>query len=57
MSKRSAMWLANHLLSHDCALTEAIIAELYSHEEMLWIKYHCDGENAVGFIAEKMRST
>lgn len=55
--RNAAMWMANHLLSHNCELVEAIIAELYSEEEMLWIKYHCDGENATHFIFEKLAST
>jgi hypothetical protein len=53
----ASMWLANHLLSHNCGLAEAIVAELYSHDEMLWMKYHCSGENAVNLLKEKMKST
>ena len=53
---RAAEWLVTHLFTHNCDLTEAIIAELYSHDEMLWIKYHADEDVAVGLIAHKLRS-
>jgi len=34
----AAEWLAQHLISHDCELANAMVAELYSEEEMLWIR-------------------
>lgn len=55
--ENAAKWLANHLLSHDCELTEAIVTDLYSEQEMLWLKYHCDGPVAVEFLMAKMKST
>ena len=56
-TKRVATHLAAHLLSNDCALTEKIVAALYTNDEMLWLKLHCTREVAEGFITAKLHST
>lgn len=53
----AAEWLIGHLFTHDCELVEAIIAELFSEKEMLWVKYHCEADVAIPLIAHKLRST
>ena len=53
---RSARWMAKHLITHDCALVQAIIAELFSFEEMVWIKDQ-EFDEVVKLIEGKMKST
>jgi hypothetical protein len=53
---RAARWLALHLISHNCGLSQAIVAELYSFEEMLWIKDQ-DFKEVVKLLEDKMKST
>lgn len=53
---RSARWLARHLITHDCAMTQAIVAELFSFEEMVWIKDQ-EFDDVVKLIEGKMKST
>jgi hypothetical protein len=53
---RSARWLAKHLITHDCAMTQAIVAELFSFEEMVWIKDQ-EFDDVVKLIEGKMKST
>lgn len=53
---RSARWLAKHLITHDCALAQAIVAELFSFEEMVWIKDQ-EFDEVVKLIEGKMKST
>lgn len=53
---RAAKWLAWHLITHNCGLAQAIVAELYSFEEMLWIKDQ-DFKEVKNLIADKMKST
>jgi hypothetical protein len=52
---KSAGWLAAHFLRCDCALSQAIIAELYSGEEMDWMKSQ-EYEEVKGYLADKMKS-
>jgi hypothetical protein len=54
--KRAARWLAWHLITHNCGLAQAIVAELYSFEEMLWIKDQ-EFKDVVGLLEDKMKST
>lgn len=51
-----ACTLADHLISHDCELTQAIVRELFSDEEEEWLRFQ---EFAVvaGFIQAKLKST
>jgi hypothetical protein len=52
----AALWLAVHLITHDCALAQAIVANLYSFEEMLWL-LQCDSKELVDLLEQKMKST
>jgi hypothetical protein len=52
----AAAWLAQHLITCDCLLAQAITAELYSVGEMEWLK----GESyttVTGYLESKMTST
>jgi hypothetical protein len=51
----AAEWLARHLITHDCGLAEAIVSELYSPEEMEWLKTQ-DNDVVAPLLAEKMKS-
>lgn len=51
-----AATLAEHLITHDCALAQAIVAELFSFEEMLWLLQQDDDE-VHKLLAEKLKST
>ena len=50
-----AMTLAKHLITHDCHLAQAIVAELFSDEEEEWLRYQ-DFQVVAGILAEKMKS-
>jgi hypothetical protein len=54
---RAAGHLARHLHSCNCKLVEDIVAELFSVEEMQWLKYHTTPKVAAEFILEKIKST
>jgi hypothetical protein len=54
--KRAATWLARHLITHNCGLAQAIVAELYSFEEMLWIKDQ-EMDEVVQLLEKKLAST
>jgi len=47
--------LAEHLITHNCGLAQAIVAELYSYEQMRWIMFQ-DYEAVQFCLAEKMKS-
>jgi hypothetical protein len=47
--------LAEHLITHNCGLAQAIVAELYSYEQMRWILFQ-DYEAVKFCLAEKMKS-
>ncbi|MCO1335112.1 hypothetical protein MO867_12300 [Microbulbifer sp. OS29] len=51
----AAEWLAQHLISHDCELANAIVAELYSEEEMLWIRTQ-DNDVVAPLLELKLKS-
>jgi hypothetical protein len=51
----AAEWLARHLITHDCGLAEAIVSELFSREEMEWLKTE-DNNVVAPLLAEKMKS-
>lgn len=55
--KRKAMAsiLAEHLITHNCGLAQAIVADLYSFEEMSWILQQ-DYDDVVTLLFEKMAS-
>jgi hypothetical protein len=53
--KNAAMWLGTHLISDNCAMAQAIVADLYSFEEMLWLQT-LDLKELVPLLMEKMRS-
>ncbi|MFZ6648538.1 hypothetical protein ACO0LO_22640 [Undibacterium sp. TJN25] len=55
--ERAAAHLARHLHECNCSLVEDIIAELYSVEEMQWLKYHTTHAVAVEFLMTKLKST
>ncbi|MEO1493581.1 MAG: hypothetical protein AAFV19_15615 [Pseudomonadota bacterium] len=48
--------LAEHFLTHDCLLTQAIIADLYSPEEMEWMKWQ-DFDTVHALLYRKFKST
>ncbi|HTV40460.1 MAG TPA: hypothetical protein VMF08_07795 [Candidatus Sulfotelmatobacter sp.] len=54
--ERAAKWLAWHLITHNCGLAQAIVAELYSFQEMLWIKDQ-DFRDVKKLIEDKIKST
>jgi len=54
--KAHARVLAGHLITHDCALAQAIVAELYGFEEMLWLKDQ-DYDQVVELLEGKLKST
>lgn len=54
--KQHARTLAGHLITHDCALAQAIVAELYGFEEMLWLKDQ-DYDQVVELLEGKLKST
>ncbi|MES2103402.1 MAG: hypothetical protein V4634_05235 [Pseudomonadota bacterium] len=55
--ERAAGHLARHLQQYDCKMVEDIISELYSVEEMQWLKYHTTHKVAKEFLMEKIKST
>lgn len=52
----SAQMLAIHLIIHNCSITQAIVSELFSFEEMLWIKDQ-EYDDVVKLLEGKMKST
>jgi hypothetical protein len=48
--------IAQHLVTHDCALAQAIVTELYSFDEMNWLRLQ-PSDVVAGFLAHKMKST
>ena len=54
--QHAAGWLATHLITCDCLLAQAIIAELYSVEEMEWLKLQ-PYEELREYLAQKIKST
>jgi hypothetical protein len=52
----AAGWLACHLITCDCLLVQAIVAELYSAEEMEWLKGQ-PYEDLTDYLAAKLKST
>lgn len=51
-----AATLAEHLITHDCALAQAIVAELFSFDEMLWLLQQ-EYEEVHKLLAAKLQST
>lgn len=47
--------LAEHLLTHNCGLAQAIVAELYNYEQMRWMLFQ-DYAVVKHCLAEKMKS-
>jgi len=48
--------LAVHLVTHDCALAQGIVAELFSsYEKMLWMLFQ-DTNTLTPLLAEKLKS-
>ena len=47
--------LAEHLITHNCGLAQAIVAELYSYEQMRWLLFQ-NYEAVQHCLAEKMKS-
>ena len=54
--QNAASWMAAHLVTCNCLLVQAIVAELYSMGEMEWLKHQPYGE-VVEFLEVKMKST
>jgi len=54
--KYASQWLTHHFLTHDCELANAIVAELYSEDEMMWLKTQ-KPDVVVDLLMEKMKST
>ena len=52
----AACWLAAHLVSFDCMLVQAIVAELYSKPEMEWLKGQ-EYRTVIEHIERKLKST
>jgi hypothetical protein len=48
--------LTKHFLTHDCGLAQAIVAALYSYEEMLWLREQ-DPPEVIKLLARKMASS
>lgn len=53
---RHAASIARHLVTHDCVLAQAIVAELYSLDEMHWLRLQ-PSDVVADFLAHKMKST
>lgn len=47
--------LARHLITHDCLLAQAIVAELFSDQEEEWIRYQ-EFPVVTGLLMEKLKS-
>jgi hypothetical protein len=47
--------LAEHLITHDCGLAQAIVADLYSFEKMQWLLMQ-DHDEVARLLAQKMAS-
>lgn len=54
--RQASLWLGIHLITHNCALAQAIVAELYSFEEMLYLQT-LDSDDLIPLLMEKMKST
>jgi hypothetical protein len=54
--REAARWLAVHLVTHNCGLAQAIVAALYSVEE-LHILETFDSDKLVPLLMDKMKST
>jgi hypothetical protein len=52
----ASAWLATHLINWDCLLVQAIVSELYSAEEMEWLKGQ-PYEDLTDFLSIKLKST
>lgn len=53
--RKAAIWLGDHLITHNCGLAQAIVADLYSYEEMLWMQT-LDLKDLIPLLMNKMRS-
>lgn len=54
--RHASQWLTHHFLTHDCELSNAIVSELYSVDEMMWLKTQRPAI-VVDLLMEKMKST
>ena len=54
--QEAAAWVASHLITCDCLLVQAIVAELYSPSEMEWLKGQPYG-SVIELLENKMKST
>lgn len=54
--REASRWLAVHLVTHNCSLAQAIVAQLYSFEE-LRIMETFDSDKVVELLMDKMKST
>jgi hypothetical protein len=54
--QNAAAWLASHLITCDCLLVQAIVAELYSAGEMEWLKEQPYG-TVIEYLEPKLKST
>ena len=54
--QNAAAWLASHLVTCDCLLVQAIVAELYSQGEMEWLKEQPYG-SVIEHLEPKLKST
>jgi hypothetical protein len=52
----AARWLAVHLITHNCALAQAMVSELYSFDELLILQTF-DSDKLAPLLADKMKST
>ena len=50
-----AQELAVHLITHNCALAQGIVSELYSYEKMLWVLDQ-DTDMLRPLLMEKLKS-
>ena len=56
LRNQMAYELAVHLVTHDCALAQGIVAELFSsYEKMLWMLFQ-DTNTITPLLAEKLKS-
>ncbi len=57
VNRRNAThWLGWHLITHNCGMSQAIVSDLYSFEEMLWLQ-SLNLKELIPLLEEKMRST
>jgi hypothetical protein len=56
MRRNAAGWLADHLIGCNCLLVQSIVAELYSRNEMEWLKFQ-EYKTVTAHLERKLKSS